>query len=189
MIGSRITVFPEGSIVAEYDGSIVGYVSGVIISSEAAKRWSTWYDYTDNGTARGVFDPDGDILFGISLTVDDECRGQGIGTGLLIQIARMAIENNLCAGILGGRLPSYHERSHLSPEEYIALKDEQGRVFDPELRLYLRQGLRIREVRPGYFRDPDSLDYGVILEWKNPFYGFTRFVPVMARPLSLLFRL
>jgi ribosomal protein S18 acetylase RimI-like enzyme len=186
---SRIKTFPNGNIVAVLGGRMVGYVSGVIISTEFADKCKTWYDYTDSGNARKCFDPNGNLLFGTSLTVDNSIRNSGIGSTLLIHIARMCIENNLRAGILGGRIPNYYKKKNMKVMDYLKLKNESGKIYDPELRLYLRMGLKIVKIQKNYFKDPESLDYGVILEWKNPFYSVTRRLPFLAKPLSMLFRL
>lgn len=188
-ITNRIKTFPKGNIVGELEGQIVGYVGTVIMNQEFADRCKTWYEYTDNGNAVSVFDPMGDILFGISLTVDTDTRNKGVGSSLLLNVARMSIENRLKAGILGGRLPYYHKKKDLSVDEYAALKNSSGKIYDPELRLYNRMGLKIVKLQEDYFNDPESLNYGVILRWNNPFYQLTRWFPFLARPLSYLFRL
>jgi ribosomal protein S18 acetylase RimI-like enzyme len=186
-IKNRVNTFPQGNVIAITDNKIVGYVSGVIMNSEYAEKCKTWYDYTDNGDAKRCFDPLGDLLFGTSLTVDNDTRNAGIGSSLLLRIARMCIENNLKAGILGGRIPYYYKKKGMSAEEYVELNDKDGKIFDPELRLYLRMGLRIVKVQKDYFKDPESLDYGVILRWENPFYKLTKLIPFLAKPLSYLF--
>lgn len=186
---SRIETFPKGNIIGVLNEEVVGYVSGVIINTDFASKCKTWYDYTDSGNAKECFDPKGDLLFGTSLTVDNDIRNMGIGSNLLINIARMCIENNLKAGILGGRIPFYYKKKDMKVDEYLTLKDESGKIYDPELRLYLRMGLQIVKIQKDYFKDPESLDYGVILQWKNPFYSVTRRLPFLAKPLSMLFRL
>lgn len=188
-IESRIRTFARGNIVGLLDEKVVGYVGTVIINKDTERKSKTWYDYTDNGFAKSVYDPKGEVLFGISLTVDDECRNKGIGSNLLINVARMAIENNLEYGILGGRLPLYHTKSELSVEEYGELKNEKGQIFDSELRLYRKMGLDIVKYQKKYFKDPESLDYGVILKWNNPFYRVTKVFPPLAKPFSYLFRI
>jgi ribosomal protein S18 acetylase RimI-like enzyme len=188
-IVSRMKIFPTGSIIGIYNEKIVGYVSGIKMSQEYADECKTWYDYTDSGKGVKSYSEDGELLFGISLTVDNDYRNLGIGSRLLIQIARMAIENNLKAGILGGRLPYYYKKKEMAIEEYIELKNESGKIFDPELRLYKKMGLKIVKLQKDYFHDPESLDYGVILEWNNPFYRITKMFPFLSKPLSYLFRI
>jgi ribosomal protein S18 acetylase RimI-like enzyme len=188
-IASRIKIFPKGNLIAVVDNEIVGYVSTVIINEKLAGKAKTWYEFTDNGLARGVYDPGGSILFGINLTVDKGYRNKEIGSKLLLQIARMAIENNLKYGMLGGRLPYYYKYKNVAVRKYVKMRDKKGQILDPELRLYRRLGLKIVKVKKNYFKDPESQDYGVILEWRNPFYSFTKVFPFLAKPLSHLFRI
>lgn len=188
-ITNRIMTFPLGNVVAIIGGKITGFVSTVIINEQKAENYKSWYQYTDNGNIVNSFDPDGKLLFGASLTVDTDTRNEGVGSRLLIEIARMSISNRLKAGILGGRLPLYHTKPELSVEQYAELKDARGRIFDPELRLYKRMGLKVVKFQKDYFNDPDSLDYGVILRWENPFYGISNILPFLAKPLSMLFRI
>jgi ribosomal protein S18 acetylase RimI-like enzyme len=188
-IKNRIETFSSGNVIALSGEKIVGYVCGVIINDETAKNSRTWYEYTDNGNIRGAYDPEGKTFFGVSLTVSNIIRNSGIGSRLLLEIARMAIENNLERGILGGRLPFYYKKKKLPVEKYVELKGQDGKLFDPELRLYCRMGLKIIKLQKDYFKDPESLDYGVILEWKNPFYRLTSAFPFLSRPLSKLFKL
>ena len=39
-----------------------------------------------------------------------------------------------------------------------------------------------------YFEDKESLNYGVLVTWKNPFYKFTRLFPFIADLLNKLWR-
>lgn len=188
-IQSRIGTFPEGNIIGLLGNKVVGYVGTVIISKETESRCKTWYDYTDNGNGISVYDPQGTVLFGISLTVDNSIRNQGIGSNLLLNVARLAIENNLEYGILGGRLPYYYKKREMQVSEYAKLVNEKGKIFDPELRLYKRMGLQVVKFQEEYFNDPESLNYGVILKWKNPFYRITKIFPFLTKQLSLLFRI
>ena len=188
-LDSRFKVFPSGNLVAETEGKIIGFVSAVIINNKTFVESRTWYDYTDNGNINAVFDKEGDILFGISLTVDPDFRQHKVGSKLLLQIARMAIEHRVKFGVLGGRIPYYHKYMEIPVEEYILMKNKKGKILDPELRLYRRMGLEVVKVQKDYFRDPDSLNYGVILKWNNPFYHLTKRLPFFARPLSFLFKI
>ena len=45
------------------------------------------------------------------------------------------------------------------------------------------------EKIPNYFKDPASLNYGVIVSWKNPMYRITKNFKFMSYYLSLLFKL
>lgn len=187
-IKSRLSAYAEGNIVGVKDGEIVGYVCGFVTTKEFLNKCETWYDYTDKGNIKGAVKVNGDVLFGVSLTVDKSVRNAGIGSSLLINIARLAVRNNLEYGVLGGRLPFYYKKKNLPVDKYIELQ-EGGKLYDPELRLYKRMGLEIIKVQPDYFKDPESLNYGVILKWTNPLFWLTKRIPFTAKPLSFLFKL
>lgn len=188
-IRNRLDTFAEGNLLAIENDEIVGYVCIVPVSQSLVDNSKTWYDYTDNGDIKAAYDPEGKLFFGVNLTVSNKCRNLGIGSKLLLQIARTAVRKRYRLGILGGRLPYYYKHKNLSPEDYVNLKDEKNRIYDPELRLYVRMGLKVVKVQKDYFHDPESLNYGVILEWKNPFFRITEAFPFISYPLSQLFRI
>jgi ribosomal protein S18 acetylase RimI-like enzyme len=169
MIESRLSIFPEGSSVAIEGGKIVGVVFFEIINSK--NSFKSWYDYTDNGLIKKSHNPAGDKIFGIDLSVSNDYTGHGLGTDLLLKVADYSIKNGLKGGLLGGRMPYYYKYKDIKPSDYIKLRGDDGRLVDPELRFYTRAGLEIAKVIPNYFEDPESNDYGVLLEWSNPFYN------------------
>jgi len=119
-----------------------------------------------------------------TLVVNPGFARQGVAEQLLYAGARLAISKSLKRILLGGRLPRYHRYAgKMSVEEYIAASSPKtGKPLDPELYVYLKAGLKVVKVLPNYIPDPESLDYGILLEWRNPFYPFTR----IFRPMSLI---
>jgi hypothetical protein len=57
----------------------------------------------------------------------------------------------------------------MSAEEY-AWADRHGLPLDPEIRFYRKMGLRPVRLVENYFADPESLDWGILVEMRNPFY-------------------
>jgi GNAT superfamily N-acetyltransferase len=169
MINSRIETFPDGGFVATKGEQVVGVVFFELVHYSNGHK--TWYEYTDNGFIKKSHEPTGDMIFGIDLSVSEKYSGKKIGTNLLLKVAEFSIRQNLKGGFLGGRVPFYYKYSDMPIEEYLRFRDESGKLVDPELRFYKRAGLRIKRALPNYFNDPHSLDYGVLLEWGNPFYG------------------
>jgi len=172
---SRIEIFPNGILVAELDNKIIGVVATEIINyDDWGNKNFTWYDVTDNGFIKKTHNPHGDMIYGVDLSVIPDAP-PNIGTKLLECIGKLAIRYNFKGGMLGGRIPNYHKfSSQYSPEEYIKqkIKTKNGlEPLDPEIRFYLRANLKIMKVMPDYFQDPESLDYGILLLWENPFYG------------------
>lgn len=191
MIASRIETFPEGTIVAVKSGKIIGVVFTQLINGKNSGA-KTWYEYTDNGLLKNTHDPKGDTLFGVDLSVLPEHSGKGVGTNLLIAVGELGVRLGLKKGMLGGRIPLYKDYDHMDVNDYIKAKDDNGRIIDPEIRFYKRAGLTIKGVVPNYFKDPDSKDYGVLLEWQNPFYFVRnyRFLrPIAAKIFKIGFKI
>lgn len=70
----------------------------------------------------------------------------------------------------GGRIPLYHKYAHeISAVQYVEDVME-GRKNDPVLSFLLRCGRTPIRVVSNYVEDKESLNYGVLMEWKNPFY-------------------
>lgn len=172
MIKSRIETFSEGQLVALIDEKIVGFVSTEIVNYDFSHPL-TWYEVTDNGFIKKSHDLKGDTLYGVTLSVHPQYQNKGIGTKLMIEVGRLLIKYNLKQGILGARIPSYHKYSDkIKVEDYVQLKEEKdGIPPDPELAFYQKLGLKMIKIIPNYFKDPESLNYGVLFVWRNPFYN------------------
>jgi len=174
MFESRIKTFPEGTLIAEVDKKIVGVVVTERVDYDFEKDSYTWYKITDNGFIKKSHKKDGDVLYGVDLSVSPSFQHLGIGTKLLESIGKLAIRYNIKQGMLGGRIPGYYKyASKMDVEEYVkaTINTEKGvRSLDPEIDFYRKAGLKIVKIIPNYFKDPESLNYGILLLWKNPFY-------------------
>lgn len=172
MFKSRIKVFPEGTLVAEVDGKIAGVVCTERVNYNPQKDSYTWYEITDNGFVRNSHKPDGNTIYGVDMSVSPSSQNFGVGTKLLECIAKLAIKYNIKQGMLGGRIPDYYKYSDkMSAEEYINTTIDSKKSLDPEINFYKKAGLKIVKIIPNYYKDPESLNYGVLLLWENPFYN------------------
>lgn len=172
MFISRIETFPEGQFVAEIEGQIIGSVFTQIIDY---KDWEeknfSWNEITDNGTIKNTHNPKGDSIYGVGLAVRKKFQGRGVAALLMIEVGKLTIQKNLRQIFLGARIPGYCYHSELPVEIYIKSKSKKGRFVDPELALYQKYGVEPIRPLPNYMPDPESLNYGVLMRWKNPFYG------------------
>lgn len=192
MFISRVKTFPEGVMVADVAGECRGVVVAQILKDyDLDNPISTWQQATDGGYLRNTHSPDGDILYGVDLSVDPDFENLGIGTSLLCRVGILVIKYNLKAGVLGGRIPLYYRYAHkVSIEDYLKMTTESGESFDPELRFYKKAGLEIVRILPDYFQDSQSLNYGVLLLWRNPVWVNNRILGVViGRTLAFLLRL
>jgi len=179
MLKSRIKIFPEGTLVALVDKKIVGFISTEIVNYDLEKNASSWYEITDNGFIAKTHNTKGDTLYGVDLSIHPSYQNMGIGRKLMENIGKLAIKYNLKQGVLGGRIPNYYKfANRIRVEDYVNIGEQKrGNDIppDPELRFYRKEywkiGLKVVKIIPNYFKDPESLNYGVLLVWKNPFYN------------------
>jgi len=189
-LSSQIETFQDGLLGAFLDGEIVGFVTTEIIRSDFLNIVTSWDQITDKGFIRQTHDATGDTMYGVNLSVHPKVARKGIAEKLLFAEGRLAIKLSLKRIVLGGRLPRYHKYAdNMTAEEYVrASYSRSGKPLDPELYVYMKAGLKIIKVLPEYIPDPESLNYGVLLEWRNPFYNLTKYFKPLGWLLSVLAR-
>jgi hypothetical protein len=166
---------PHLLFVAFVEDRIIGTLSVIHTNEEVAKNTQDWEEMSGHGTL-ATHQPSGDCAFGLDLSVRPDA-GNKAGDDLIEKgILCCVVLENRRGVFLGSRVPSYRKRAHCwTIEEHVFGKD--GRTRDPEIRLYQSEGFQVVKIVPGYMEDPESLNYGVLMFWKNPYYWFTRFIP------------
>ncbi len=167
-IESRIATFADGVLVAEHNGAVVGGMTFIRIDGYDVHDAQSWEDITDNGWCTTHQD-EGSVLFGVDLSVS---RHAPRSTAVLLFMAGMELairEGSECV-VWGGRMPRYHRHAaKMSAAEYAARKTSKGRYMDPEIELYSKvPGVQMVGVVPEYFKDWESMNYGVMFSWSNP---------------------
>lgn len=167
---SHQKVFPEGQIVAELNGNLVGAVASLIVYlGNDPYRQHTEAGITDGGYFHN-HDQEGDTLYGADVYVDPVFRGLGVG-GLLYEARRQLCKKlNLKRILAGGRLHGFKDYSgKMAPEDYVRAV-EAGEIKDLVLSFQLREGFVVRELLQNYITDPNSKNYATLIEWLNPDY-------------------
>jgi hypothetical protein len=183
---SRIETFPEGNFVAVSNGKIVGFVCAQIVKYDPKNHAKTWYAATDNGYIKKTHTYSGDYMYGVSLSVLPFVS-RIVSSKLLEATGKMAVRYNLKGGILGGRIPSYHKYATKIPvEEYVFKKNKRRKYLDPELNIYAKAHLKPIKILKDYFNDPESMNYGVLLEWHNKFHWIGKVFPPIRNWLAAL---
>ncbi|MEI7452284.1 MAG: hypothetical protein WCK37_03730 [Candidatus Falkowbacteria bacterium] len=172
---SRIKIFPQGNIIAVCDQQVVGYISFEYVDNVVDSRDFTWDDITDYGSIIKSHKVNGEYIYGINISVHHLMNGYDLFFILGLEIWINGILNNKKGVFLGSRIPYFARYKKSNPlidvNDYVDLK-RNGKYLDSELRLYERDGLKPVKVLPGYFPDPDSLNYGVLVYRNNPFYNW-----------------
>ncbi|MEZ5278033.1 MAG: bifunctional GNAT family N-acetyltransferase/carbon-nitrogen hydrolase family protein [Opitutaceae bacterium] len=165
---SHQRVFPQGQIVAETNGKIVGAVASLIVDlGNDDLRHHTWAGITDSGYFTN-HDPRADTLYGADICVDPEVRGLGIGAALYEARRDLCRRLNKRRILAGGRLWNYDEYAHKMSAEDYAHRVVTGQLRDLVLSFQLREGFVLRGVMTNYLRDPKSHNHASLIEWTNP---------------------
>lgn len=166
---SHQRVFPQGQLVAELDGRIVGAAASLIVDlGPDPLRHHTWSGVTDSGYFSN-HNSEADTLYGADVYVHPAARGQGVGAALYEARRQLCRRLNKRRILAGGRLWNYIDHASMAPEEYAA-RVVAGELRDLVLSFQLREGFVLRGVIPNYLQDPRSKNHASLLEWLNPDY-------------------
>lgn len=167
---SHIAIFPEGQLVAELDGQVIGSCSSLRINFDEYDDRHTWNDVTNNGFITN-HDANGSNLYGIEVMVHPKYRRMKVGQRLYDARKDLARELNLKSIIIGGRIPNYHlYKDEMSAREYVeAVK--KHKIYDPVLSFQLMNGFSLMRINPNYLSDDTaSAKYATLMEWNNVDY-------------------
>ncbi|MDQ3419598.1 MAG: GNAT family N-acetyltransferase [Acidobacteriota bacterium] len=167
-LASHIEVFPEGQLVAEIDGEVVGMAASLIVLWDDYSLDTNWRDFTDHGMFTNHDPARGRTLYGAEVMVHREVQGQGIGKHLYTERRALVERLGLLRVRAGARLSGYHRvAGKMLPEEYTK-RVVTGELSDPTLSFQIKQGFHVIGVARDYLRnDPESLGNAAVIEWLN----------------------
>lgn len=161
-------LFPEGALCIEVDGELAGSLTGLIVHFDPLHPNHSWEEITDNGYIRN-HNPEGNTLYIVDISVRPKYRKLGLGKLMMQAMYQVVIQLGLDRLLGGGRMPGYHQAAEvMSAEEYLQ-KLIAGEKKDPVITFLLRCGRTPLAVTENYLEDEESHNYGVLMEWKNPF--------------------
>lgn len=165
-IRSHIEVFQSGAMAAFVDGQLVGSCTSLLIHYDGKPH--NWYEISDNGYIRASHQADGDSLYGIDLCVHPAFRGRGVAKALYNARKELVMKLGLKRFIAACRIPNFKQYSdRLTCEEYVG-QVFQGELYDPVLTFIFGQQLQPLQILDNYLEDEESLNKGVLVEWRNP---------------------
>ncbi len=167
----QLAAFPQGQLVAELDGRVVGAAASLIVRWDDYGLDHTWQEVTGGGTF-STHDSGGRTLYGAEVVVDPRARAKGVGRALYAARRMLCRRLNLKRIIAAGRLPGYHKvAARMSPELY-AMHVVWGDMVDPVLGFQIAQGFQYCGVIPGYLpEDSESCGNAALIVWLNPRYS------------------
>lgn len=165
--------FPEGQVLAELDGRIVGYATSLIVQLEDDKRLYTYDELTGSGTF-STHNPGGDTLYGADIGVIPEFRGKRIAEQLYRYRRRLLTRYNLRRLVAYGRIPDYREHvGRMTADEYVE-RVVAGELKDRALNAHLRAGYKVKRTMLNLSPDAPSADFSTWIEMTNPRYNAAR---------------
>lgn len=160
--------FPQGAMVAEYEGNIVGYCACIRMDEDAVKP-HTWREITGNGYG-GTHEPDGEYLYGYEVCVDPDFRGLHIGQRLYAARRQLCVDLHLKGIVFGGRIPGLKRKYKEvgGAQAYVGGVVERT-LRDPVMTFQIRNGFQPIGVLKDYMpSDEASMGYATHMLWKNP---------------------
>lgn len=165
---SHVELFPQGAICVEIDGELVGSITSLLVNFDPENPQHTWEEVTDSGYIRTHL-RDGKTLYIVDVSVKPAFRKLDLGKLLIQSMYERVIEDKLERVIGGGRMSGYHRHADsISPEQYVEAV-AAGELRDPVISFLLRCGRTPVAIVPDYLEDEESLNYGLLMEWRNPF--------------------
>jgi hypothetical protein len=168
---SRRSAFPEGQVVAECDGEVVGAASSLVVQWDDYALDNTWKNITADGYF-STHDMQGRTLYGAETFVDISRHGFGAGRALHQARRKLCRKLNLRRIIGTARLSGYSAAcDSMSPELY-AQRVIWGDIDDPMLRLQMAQGYHYCGILKDYLpADLESGGHAALIVWLNPMYA------------------
>lgn len=171
-IRGHINNFPDGQFVAEYEGDVVGYCATFIVGEELARGQHTWNEITGGGYA-SRHNPEGDVLYGMEVSVDPDYRRLRIGQRFYQARQELCAYEELKGIVVGGRMPGYGEAEdeYPDPRAYLAAVTDQ-QFEDRVVNFQIKQGFEPIGVLMGYLpSDKQSRGNAVHMFWPNPHFS------------------
>ena len=169
-IEKLIESFPDGQVVIEDDGRLVGIALTVRVDYD---EFTNPHKYDDLIGKREVIldDPEGDAMYGLDVLIHPDYRGYRLGRRLYDARKELCRSLNLRAILAGGRIPQYHQHAEeLSPTQYID-RVARKEIHDPILSFQLANDFQVKRLLRDYLpEDERSQGYATLLEWNNFLY-------------------
>ncbi|MFZ5944338.1 MAG: GNAT family N-acetyltransferase [Bacillota bacterium] len=167
-LSNHVGFFPEGALCAEIAGELAGSMTGLIVDLAEDDIHHTWAEITDEGYIRN-HNLRGNTLYVVDICVKPSYRKLGIGKWLMHAMYEVVVHKGLKRLLGGGRIPGYHLVSEkMNAADYLRAVIK-GEMQDPVVSFLLRCGRMPIAIVPNYLDDKESCNYGVLMEWRNPF--------------------
>ncbi|MFE5317435.1 GNAT family N-acetyltransferase [Paenibacillus sp. NPDC056579] len=165
---NHTTLFPQGAMCVEIGGRAVASITGLLVDFDPQQADHTWEQVTDHGYIRN-HNPDGNSLYIVDICALPEYRKLGLGKLLMQSMYEVVVELKRTRLLGGGRIPGYHRHASTMTADQYAQAVVKGELKDPVMTFLLRCGRTPVKLVADYLEDEESLNYAMLMEWRNPF--------------------
>ncbi|WP_078547518.1 GNAT family N-acetyltransferase [Litchfieldia alkalitelluris] len=167
-LSNHVKLFPEGALCVEVEGVLCGSMTGLRVDFSPQHPLHSWEEITSNGYITNHKNT-GNTIYIVDISVSPTYRSLGIGKWLMQSMYEVVVHLDADRLLGGGRLSGFHRQSsNMSAEEYIE-KVLCGELKDPVITFLLKCGRTPVQLVENYLDDEESKNYGLLMEWKNPF--------------------
>lgn len=169
-ISDLLDIFPEGQLAISVNDKVVAYALSLIIDYGKFGDNHSYQQITGNDTF-STHNPEGDVLYGIDVTVHPDYRGMRLGRRLYEARKELCENLNLRSIVAGGRIPEYAPyAASLTPKQYIE-KVKMKEIYDTTLTFQLNNDFHVRKILKNYLPgDTESKEFATLIEWNNIYY-------------------
>lgn len=162
---ARLEVFPSGFIycVDSQSRQVVGLTTSMLLKVSDLAAAGTWEEITSGGTI-SAHTPGGNVLYIVSVGVDPNLRGMGLGTRLVNAQVALGRAWSVEAVVLCSRLPGLCEYRGTANEYLEERRKTDGLSIDVDVRFYQRNRFQSHSLKPNAMKDdPESRNFGVLM--------------------------
>lgn len=161
VLKARVEKYPQGQLVLELEGQVVGAIYSQRIRDDGVLQGST------AETVDTLHTDTGPVVQLLGVNVSPSAQHSRLGDRLLeFMLQYCALSNDVAAVVGVTRCKAYGRHAHLSLEQYVAVRDEHGLSVDPVLRFHQIHGAELGELVVGYrVRDADNHGHGVMVRY------------------------
>ena len=157
----RIKRYPEGQLVLEMEGRVVGVIYSQRIADTSQLTNANMY------TVERLHQRNGPIVHLLAVNILPDMQNRNIGDQLLeFMLQLSAVRKDVSSVVAVTLCKKYHQYPNIAMQDYIRLRNDLGKLADPTLRFHELHGARIREAIPDYRpQDQRNEGYGVLVEY------------------------
>ncbi len=158
---NHIKIFPEGQLVVEKDGLVIGSAS--TFRCDFPEHEHTFLDSCDNLWITNAHKADGDWMYGFDMGVLPEYRGLGLSREMYKARHQVCRALGIKAQIIAGMTIGYGKvKDQMTIEEYCE-RLEKNEFTDPTITPQIRAGFRWIKPLFDYINDPESGNASILM--------------------------